>query len=264
MKKPLQSLVALLALGSSASAASYFQNFDGFADGTTDLGDGSTMNGFANIQGGMLELTRDGAGGGGASFNIPALAGSSMGWTASFSFSIFDSPGALDPADGFSFNYGNFELSSLGGAEEGMAPDGGAVLASENLSFEIDTWQNGTIEQGVNIGQITGGVAGADLAFTNGVILNDGSTVSGLATMSWDPVNGASFSTTGLVTNANFNNLPTSFAASEDLLFGLSARIGGANQTLLIDDLAITTIPEPSGAALVGLAGIGMLLRRRR
>lgn len=260
MKKLIQSLSALVALGSAATAATYSQNFDGFADGATDLGDGSQMNGTASIQGGALRLTEDMGAGGQASFNIPALAGSSAGWTATFNISLFDSVGNNNPADGFSFNYGNFGLGELGASEEGMA---GILGVTDNLSFEVDSWENFDAEQGVNISEVAGGTD-LSIAFNNGSILNDGATVSGVATMSWDPVNGASFTTTGLNTNANFSNLPTTFAASDALLFGLSGRVGGANQTTLIDDLVITTIPEPTGSALLGLAGLAALIRRRR
>lgn len=256
------SAIAAIALGASspAFAASYFQDFDGFADGATDVGDGSQMNGTANIQGGQLELTRDGVAGGFASFNVPALANSSLGWSASFDYTILDGPGANEPADGFSMNYGNFGLGILGSAEEGMA---GEASVTENLSFEVDTWMNLDTEQGVNLAEKVGGVD-TNLGFTNGSILADGTTVSGTATMSWDPVNGASFTTTGLLTNAAFSNVPTTFSADDAHLFGLSARVGGANETVLIDNLSITTVPEPTGTALMGLAGLGFLLRRRR
>ena len=221
----------------------YWQDFDSFADGTTDLGDGSQMNGTSSVQGGALRLTTDGVAGGFASFNIPALANSSLGWSASFDLTIFDSVGANPPADGMSFNYGNFGFGELGSAEEGMAGVGGV---SENLSFEIDTWMNFDAEQGVNIAEKVGG-ADSNLAFTNGPILNDDSTVSGSVTMSWDPTNGASFSTTGLLTNATFSNVPTTFAASDDFLFGLSGRVGGANETKLIDNLHIDLVADPEG-----------------
>lgn len=264
MKKTIRSFtlsaIALAAAATTASAATYVQNFDGFADGTNNLGDGTQMNGTANIQGGQLELTRDGVAGGFASFIVPALANSSLGWTASYDLTISDSVGNNEPADGMSFNYGNFGLAELGSAEEGMAGVGGVT---ENLSFEVDTWMNIDAEQGVNIAQKVGG-ADIDLAFTNGSILADGTSVSGRVVMSWDPVNGASYSTSGLLTNAAFSNVATTFAASDALLFGLSARVGGANQTTLVDNLVITTVPEPSGVALFGLAGLGLLLRRRR
>ena len=164
-------------------------------------------------------------------------------------------------ADGLSFNYGNFGLGVLGSAEEGMQGEAGV---SENLSFEIDTWMNFDPEQGVNIAEKVGGTP-ADLAFTNGSILDDGGSVTGLAFASWDPALGASFITTGLDTNAAFLNVPTTFAGSEDFIFGLSSRVGGANQDVFVDNLSITTaVPEPTGALLLGLSSFGFIFLRRR
>ena len=137
------------------------------------------------------------------------------------------------------------------------------VALPRNLSFEVDTWMNTDTEQGVNIAEFTGG-SDNNLAFNNGSILADGTTVSGTATLIWDPVNGASFTTNGLLTDANFTNVATTFNANDTLNFGFSARVGGANETLLIDDLRIQTVPEPSGVALLGLAGLGLIMRRRR
>ena len=73
-------------------------------------------------------------------------------FTVTFDYEMFDSEGANDPADGFSFNYGNAELGELGSAEEGMSGK-----ATENLSFEVDTWRNGDPEQGVNISGVING-----------------------------------------------------------------------------------------------------------
>ena len=260
-KSTVLALMAGMAL--PASAASYSNNFDAYADGTTDLGDGTQMNGAsASVQGGRLQITIDGQALGFASFNIPGLPDSSKGWTASFDYEMFDGPGNNVPADGFSFNYGNFGLGTLGSAEEGMAGDG---AVTNNLSFEVDTWMNFDAEQGVNIGVKIGGTQLGDPAFTNGPILNDGTGVSGSMLISWDPVNGASFSTTGLLTNADFTNADTgAFAGDDGFLFGFSGRVGGANQDLFIDNLVITTVPEPSSAALLGLGAFGLLLRRRR
>ncbi|MFT7172207.1 MAG: hypothetical protein ACI9NQ_000416 [Paracoccaceae bacterium] len=240
LRIPLPSIVALcasLSFAANASAESYVQNFDGFADGTTVLGDGSMMNGTASIQGGQLELTRDGVAGGGASFAIPALAESSLGWSATFDVSISDSVGDNEPADGFSLNYGNAALTEIGSAEEGMA---GAGDVTENISFEVDTWMNLDAEQGVNIAEKVGG-ADTNLSFTNGPILTDGTTVSGEVVISFHPVNGLSFTTTGLLTNADFLNVPTTFDGDDAYTFVFSARVGGANQTVLIDNFTIET-----------------------
>ncbi len=218
-----------------ALPSGYVQNFDGFADGATDLGDGSVMNGTAAVEGDQLVLTRDGVAGGFASFMIPAIEGSENGWTASFDLTITDGPGANEPADGFSFNYGNFTLNELGSAEEGMAAIGSVT---ENISFEVDTWMNLDAEQGVNIAEKIDGLD-TDLSFTNGSILADGTSVSGPVTIVYDPEEGLSFTTEGLLTNAEFENIATSFLGDAEYNFGFSARVGGANQTVAIDNLQI-------------------------
>jgi hypothetical protein len=234
----------------NAKADTYSQNFNGFANGTSNLGDGSVMAGTANVQNDALELTRDGGASSSASFSIPKMNGSSGGWTATFNLTITDSSGTNDPADGMSFNYGNFALGELGSAEEGMA---GVGTVTDNISFEIDTWRNGDAEQGVNIAEKVNGTTN-DVAFTNGRILNDGSSVSGAVSIAFDPVNGASFTTTGLLTNANFGNIPVSFAGNDAYHFCLSTRVGGANETLLIDNLVINTVtvtPIETGGPII-------------
>ena len=86
-------------------------------------------------------------------------------------------------------------------------------------------------------------------------------------TATYDALAGTvSFVTTGLETDANFVDigLPATVAGDDAFNFGFSARVGGANQDLFIDNLVITTIPEPSGLALLGLGALGFFLRRRR
>jgi len=233
----IAAILALLAL--SAHAAEYVQNFDGFANGTTDLGDGTRMNGTAQIQNGQLRLTADGVAGGGASFILPPLPDSSLGFSVTFDLEISDGAGSGNPADGMSFNYGNFGLGEIGSAEEGMAEAGSVT---ENLSFEIDTYNNFDPEQGVNIAQKAGGVD-QNLAFRNGPILVDGSAVSGTVTISWFPDTGASFVTTGLLTNAEFFRVTTTFSPDDGHRFGFSGRVGGASETKLIDNLVVRTNP---------------------
>ncbi|MGK0185592.1 MAG: hypothetical protein ACI9R3_001370 [Verrucomicrobiales bacterium] len=234
----VSAFAALLALGLTASAGTYSQNFDDFDDFETDLDDGSVMSGTANIVDNQLELTADGVAGGFASFSVPGIENSSFGWTATFDLTISDSEGDNDPADGLSFNYGNAALGELGSAEEGMA---GIASVTENISFEIDTWMNLDAEQGVNIAQKIGGID-SDLEFTNGPILEDGTEVSGEVVVTYDPESGVSFSTTGLLTNAEFEMVDTEFVGDDNYTFIFSARVGGANETVLIDNLVIETV----------------------
>ena len=238
----LVSALSLVLLTLTAnSQETYSQNFDDFDNGETDLGDGTVITGAAaSIQDGRLQLTIDGQGLGFSSFSIPPIEGSSQGFTITFDYEMFDSVGANDPADGFSINYGDAAMGEQGSAEEGM----NANQATENISFEVDTWRNGDAEQGVNISGLSGGSDLGQLAFTNGVILDDGQTVSGTMEISYDPSLGASFKTTGLNTDADFENVEIpDFIPSDDHTFIISARVGGANQDLFIDNLVISTGP---------------------
>ena len=111
---------------------------------------------------------------------------------------------------------------------------------TENISFEVDTWRNGDAEQGVNISGLAGGADLGQLAFTNGIILEDNSRKTGTVAISWNPTNGASFTTTGLTTNADFSEVDTgAFVANDEHNFIISARVGGANEDLFIDNLVI-------------------------
>ena len=87
------------------------------------------------------------------------------------------------------------------------------------------------------------------LAFTNGVILEDGSKKTGTVEIRWDPSKGATFITTGLTTNANFSDVDTgAFVGDDDYNFIISARVGGANQDFIIDNLVVTPgkpAPDP-------------------
>ena len=230
----------ILWISELAPAATYEQDFNSYPNGTTDLRDGSVIVGStASVQNRRLQLTRDRGTSGFASFSIPALEGSSLGFRASFDIEINDSINFNPPADGFSFNYGDAPMGDRGAAEEGMRS---RPAVTENLSFEVDTWMNGDPEQGVNISGLSNGLDVGQLAFTNGIILNDGQRVSGTVEIEWDPTSGALFRTTGLQTNAEFSAIDTGeFTGDDSYTFIISVRVGGANQDLFIDNLIIDT-----------------------
>ena len=247
---------------SVAMADTYSQNFDGFADGTTDLGDGSVIgsnDGTASIQGGALRLTLDLVTSTRASFRLPPIGSSSDGWTMSFDFFLFDSPGANAPADGFSMTYGvipepgSGPQNGQGNSEEGF---GGG---SPQLSIEVDTWQLGDAEHGYTVA-----VNGNDVpdGLVNTDILLDGATVNASATIVWDPVDGVTFTVdTGDGAMNIFTKLPTpGFTADDSHTFAFSARTGGATETLTIDNLNVQTALPPVEVPAVSPAGIGVLL----
>ncbi len=230
----------------------YVQNFDGFADGETDLGDGSFIlsnDGTNQIQGGALRMTEVNVGGTGAAFILPEF-DASGGWTATFDFVIDHTDGGNTPADGFSFNYGDIpEGENFGDpAEEGY---GAAV---PHISFQIDTWNWNDPAQDAGVGIE---LAGAELAFKealgeDGANFKPGERVEASATMSWDPANGASFSTTGLVNNADFVNVPTpDFTPDAFDGFSFLARTGGHTETLIIDNLVVGPLDGGGDSNLV-------------
>jgi len=275
----LLALTIAVAFGSTANAQ-YSQDFEGVADGATDLGDGTTI---ADNQGGSvamvidtgspdfgnaLRLAQDGIGSLRSSFRIPAPAGSSAGWSASFDFMLSDDTGN-PPADGFNFSYGAIPAYDPGASETSPAGHGAAEESwpgVNHLAFEIDTWMNGDTEVGYNIA--VEGVS-PDPAFLNTNVFEDNTTVIGRAEMSWDGAGNASMSIdygAGNVLNADFVNADVSaFTADESYIFAFGTRTGGANETLLIDNLTITAVPEPSTIvlALMSVVAIGFGIRRR-
>ena len=115
----------------------------------------------------------------------------------------------------------------------------------EQLAFEFDTWTNGVSEFGVGIA-VSDGVSKTDPVVSNGAIVAEGTTVNGSATISWSPETGATFMTTGLALNADFEDVALpGFSGSDDFVFAFGARTGGAHEELTIDNLVITTGSGP-------------------
>ena len=190
-----------------------------------------------------------------------------MGWTATFDVTLSDTPGGNPPADGFSFNYGNIPQGDTGyrGFEEGWGSD------TPYLSVEFDTWMVGDAEHGFNVG-----VDGTDVpgGFVNTDLITDGQTVNASVEITYDPTDGVTLTVDdGGGPIDVFTDLATpGFVGDDNYTFNFGARTGGATETLLIDNLNITTaaaaVPEPASIALwslLGLVGVGFgFLRYRR
>jgi len=257
-------LLGIAASCGVAHAATYSQNFT-FPDGTTVLGDGSDIQSSdltqGQVIGGQLRMTTDNVNSTWSVYRVPALSHSSLGFTASFNFDLIDAAGDMPPADGFSFVYGDIPATGYGAAEEGM-------LSDNEISFEADTWMVGDGEHGFNLGLRIAGVEQADPFFSNTDVLADGQSIlGGLAVASWNPTNGASLTIDlggGPVPIFTHVAVP-GFVASDTHTFAFSARTGGANETLNLDNLTISTVPEASTVAmsLVGLLCLGAIRRSR-
>ena len=229
--------------GPGASSTSYVQNFDGYPNGTTDLCDGSQIgsnNGPASIQDNQLRLSEDGVGSTHSSYRIPALNGSADAWTMTFDYTIIDTPGQ-NPADGFAISYGAIPpLTNPTGAATDDANGAGEEAWSTAipwLSVEIDTWDNGAGEAGVNVATNT--TAHPDLTFIPGLPI----MASGTVTISWDGDAGTlTTNITGLVNPVDIVDLEIpGFTGDDSYIWAINARTGGATETVLIDNLSIST-----------------------
>jgi hypothetical protein len=245
-------LAASLGFGVTSHAAVYSQNFAGLANGTTTFADGSVLTQSATPPGGSvqneaLELTHTTSFGVQNSWNIPALANSALGFTVSFQVTLTDTAGGNPPADGFSFNYGAF-ASSANYGEEGVGT---------GLSWIVDTWDNGTLDRGIR-----SKINGVNDFVLNNIPLVDGQTLTSQVLLSWNPTNGMSLSIDGAPI---FANRPTpGFTGDNANLFGFGARTGNASETVALDNIVITTVPESSSVLLAAMAGLGLLSVRRR
>ena len=237
--------------------------------GTGGVGDSGVMriNDALNSQQGGFHISEFDGG-------VPAL-----GFDVSFNARIGDSTcctagAAIRPADGFSLSYGAGIVGASVG-EEGVVGE---------LVFSFDTWDNNA---GVELGGATPGIdvhyGGALIATqsmaepteggraTSTPLITDPATGSDMTLYTGDEFVNVSITMDGGMIDLSYKDvlifddlvLPGYTPVAGNWLFG--GRTGGANSAHHIDNLSIsTTIPEPSGIALLGLGLTGLILRRRR
>lgn len=261
-----------------ATPLAYSQSFSA-EDGATDLGDGSTFwsnDGLNSVQGGVLRMTEAGTNGSNATFKVGSVAGAAAGWTATFDLEMTHA-GANTPADGLSFIWG--ELPNNGDDVTGdMAAEEGWSDTAPHIAFQVDTWKWDDVDNqdagwtirtggpGVDPPQDSKGFAHQQQNNEEAIIGLD-ETVKGQVMVSYDAgANTVSYQTSGFRVNADFTNVavPAGFDASGDYEFAIRARTGGHNQTTIIDNLAISVVPEPGAFGLIGMAALGLLGLRRR
>ena len=223
-----------------ANGCLYFQNFDGFAADTTDVGDGSIIRdngvGSAKTVGDALQLTQDGVGSANAEFRAPVVAGLGGGFTVSFDYAL--SGGGNRPADGFSVNLGAIADDKGLVGEEGH----GAGLA-----VEFDTWDNEGEGAANGIGidvSIDGGdvatareAAGADPT-NNAFYVFDGSVHS--VDITYASVDDSNGTVTVAVDDIVVHDaVEVAWVPADTDRLAFAARTGGATETLLLDNVCI-------------------------
>ncbi|MFT4887685.1 MAG: hypothetical protein ACJAS2_002762 [Pseudohongiellaceae bacterium] len=206
----------------------YSQNFNSFADGTRDLGDGSIMtdvwqstNPTVQVQAQALRLTPDLLSQFG-SFTVPKL-NLNKGFQASFRFKISS---ASTPADGLVFNFGdpvpNSSISSLGGFGSGLA-------------IEFNTFARPGYVVRVNNIEVDGGfVANSNFVDDNWHNVS----------LSWESSGSLTLTVDG---TAVFTSLATTgFTAAADDMIAFSAKTVGLSELVLIDDVSVAALPAMS------------------
>ena len=256
MKKLMVASLMLMAAG--AWAGTYSQNFDGYADGTTVLGDGTQVldNGSGvtevyNYSGSTswsaLRLTQDNVKGQIGNFVIGDLDAGDVvtGFTATFDTLI---KADSTPADGFSFNFGTLGSTPYGG-EEGMYAGSGQMLSvcwdTYGPDIGIDIIVNGSTVSHSSVSPVV--ESSIDVAFRAVTIVWD---ESGLDVM----YGGTSV----------FSDEVIGFSAGSGAEFAFAARTGDSFEDVFIDNLNITTVPEPASVLLLGSISASMLFIRRR
>ena len=123
-------------------------------------------------------------------------------------------------ADGFSFSWG----SEIGMFDETGGSEDGWGVEVNHLHFAIDFLDNGDESWGLTLG---GAHGFNEYVFANvpGSIVEDGGSASGEVFIRWDPVEGASFRTTGFKTNIDVTGIATpGIAVADSNTFAIAAR----------------------------------------
>jgi hypothetical protein len=258
-----------LACGCSslAFAGTYIQNFNSFSSGynfndgsivRTGNNEGTTVGSWTGNPG--FRLTQDNIQNQNASYFLPNLqtTHTMSGFSASFDL-LFKSD--IVPADAFSFNVGTFKTTASSfGNDQGMY-DATGVKTGSMLSVVWDTYNNGGSDPN-SIELLLNGVRLANNTSTIPYVPNTFSSLNYRnVTINW--ANNLVNVTYGGTTV--FSNISTgSFAPVMGDTFAFNANTGGSTQDAFLDNINITTIPEPSALVLLGLGSVSLLRRRRK
>ena len=155
-----------------------------------------------------------------------------------FDYIIVDTRNNKNPKFGFSINYGNATLGTLGSGESGMLNQNDVT---KNLSFQINLYESSDELYTPQIKIVHKDHTNIETLDTiEGDIIKDGQYKQGSIYIHWDPTNGASFYSHGLITNADFEDISTkTFTGNDDYTFIITSRMGQTYEILMIDNIRI-------------------------
>lgn len=255
----------------SSLAGSYVQNFNSIANGSSNIGDGSVIRtnnaGVTNVFQGSnwkaLRLTQDTTNFTYSNFFLPNLepTHTMSSFSATFDLLIKNNEGT--PADTLTFNVGTMKTTNtyFGTSDSGMY-DSSGTNTGPVLSIVWDTYDNGNDPNSIQV-------------FLNGTSLAN-STTAGKTPYVSSNLDLAGFRSVSIQWTNNklsvsyggqsiFSNLSTgSFKPALGDTFAFAASTGGANQDVFLDNINITTVPEPSSLLLLGLGTTCWIRRRKR
>lgn len=278
--KLIGSLVVLMLAGmAGAQAGSYVNDFQGYTNGQVQLGGGTTThltdsyttNSIVGVfnsgswQGYRLSQDNQVPIGGQAIFQLPDLdPGKAItSFSATFDLLVKNSWDPGSPADGFSLTFGSLNTSLSGQeVEKGVLASSGSTLAVTFI-----TYPGSNPDKYIGARVNTTGV-GSNVSPYNNVPVYVAPDITTdkfrNVSVSYSTATGLSVAYGG--TTVYNNTSIAGFTPQAGYTFGFAARTGGSDEDVFIDNLNISTIPEPGVAGLValGVAGGAMARWRRR
>ena len=293
MKKNI--LFTLLGLGlvtGAFAAGSYVENFESYGS-LSYSGDSASMNNGAILYGNnssvvnihqegsawkALRLAQDGTDWTTGTYVIGSVENPSTrvnSFTASFDLYLKKSSG--NPADRFSFNFGNLTGSLPRDGEAGLWSTGSMLSLVwdfwDNTSGSfvdyigtgsnrgVELYKNGSLVSGTQVNSPVPIQSGLSGSFTRINLRYDEELSGGTFIFNHGGTVGAGNAISGGTNLITKTGLGVNFAAGDK--FAFSAATGGAQMDIFIDNVSIQSVPEPSSGALLAL-GIGGLLALRR
>jgi hypothetical protein len=216
-------------------AALYRQSFgaDVVIDGSRVLADGARFSGSAVVNNSELVLTerrqsQDGA------FHVPALNGSSLGWTMFFLLRMVG--GSTYSADGVWLLWGNVFNRATDHVFTGLAG---------NANFRFLSWYVDTFENSASLGNAAGffltnssGARSASASVVTETLLPN-QQVNATVFVAWNPEHGATFRSTGFSTDVNLTDVPIVHIGNDTHTWSIGAETGQYSEFAAIDNIVI-------------------------